>query len=400
MYQASAVRNSGSRFRLGSEGQALRAGGGISPLTNKGGEMRRLITLLIGLLAIAALAAVSATSASAKPRGLNGKILINRADNLATGEEQTFTVNPDGSDFNLLVNNSERGRWSADGSRITVGTDVLGQAIFDFDTGVLASLNLGAQYPDLFLPCGVWSPNDKRLACEGFGITDPSLNGIYTVRSSDGGDLQRVTSDPGGDDCPSDFSPSGNRIVFTRANETTFALYTVRPDGTDLRQISPAGLNVNLCNGSWSPQGNEIPALGPPAELRLPQLDLGAPRQRHRPAPDPGARSWRAERRPERSWLSQPKLVTGRKEDRLQPSGRYRAARHLHRQRRRERALQRHEHPRHQRVQRGLGYAPGYAVREHSAPCVASTGQQRRASRLAARPSYEVSLRASSGKQT
>ena len=220
--------------------------------------MRRLTTFVIAVAAIVVLTAVSATSASARPRGTNGKILINRADNLTTGKEQTFTVDPDGTDFTLLVNNSEAGQWSYDGSRITVGTDALGQAIFDFDAGLLTSLNLAVQYPDLFLPCGVWSPDDKRLACEGFGIADPSLNGIYTVRASDGGDLQRVTSDPGGDDCPSDYSPYGNRIVFTRANDTTFALYTIRPDGTGLRQISPDGLNFNFCNGSWSPQGNEI----------------------------------------------------------------------------------------------------------------------------------------------
>ena len=215
--------------------------------------MQRLTTFLIAVATIVALTAVSATSASARPRGTNGKILINRADNLATGEEQTFTVDPDGTDFSLLANNAEAGQWSYDGTKIA-----LFEGYLEFDTGVFTSLNLDTQYPDLFLPCGVWSPDDKRLACEGFGISDPSLNGIYTVRASDGGDLRRVTSDPGGDDCPSDYSPYGNRIVFTRANDTTFALYTVRPDGTGLRQISPEGLNFNFCNGSWSPQGNEI----------------------------------------------------------------------------------------------------------------------------------------------
>jgi Tol biopolymer transport system component len=173
--------------------------------------MRRLTTLLIGLLAIAAIAAVSATPASARPRGTNGKILINRADNSATGEEQTFTVDPDGTDFTLLANNSEAGQWSWDGTRIAMFEQVL-----DFDSGVFTSLNLGSQYPDMFLGCALWSPDDARLACEGFGLTDPSLNGIYTVRSSDGGDLQRMTSNPGGDDCPADYSPYGNRIVFDR----------------------------------------------------------------------------------------------------------------------------------------------------------------------------------------
>jgi dipeptidyl aminopeptidase/acylaminoacyl peptidase len=215
--------------------------------------MRRLTTFSIAVATIVALTAASATSASARPRGTNGKILINRADNLATGEEQTFTVDPDGTDFSLLVNNAEAGQWSYDGTKIA-----LFEGYLEFDSGVFTSLNLDTQYPDLFLPCGVWSPDDKRLACEGFGITDPSLNGIYTVRASDGGDLQRVTSDPGGDDCPSDYSPYGNRIVFTRANETTYELDTVRPDGTGLRRISPEGLNFNFCNGSWSPQGNEI----------------------------------------------------------------------------------------------------------------------------------------------
>jgi hypothetical protein len=215
--------------------------------------MRRLTTFLCGVLAIVAVAAVSAAPASARSRGTNGKILINRADNSATGEEQTFTVDPDGTDFTLLANNSEAGQWSWDGTRIAM---FLG--VFDFDSGVLTSLNLETQYPDMFLGCAIWSPDDARLACEGFGLTDPNLNGIYTVRSSDGGDLQRVTFNPGGDDCPSDYSPSGNRIVFTRANETTYAIYTVRPDGTGLRQISPPGLNFNFCNGSWSTQGNEI----------------------------------------------------------------------------------------------------------------------------------------------
>jgi WD40-like Beta Propeller Repeat len=215
--------------------------------------MRRLTTFLCGVLVIVAIAAVSAVPATARPGGSNGKILINRADNSATGEEQTFTVDPDGSDFTLLANNSEAGQWSWDGTRIAMF-----EGVFDFDSGVLTSLNLETQYPDMFLGCALWSPDDARLACEGFGLTDPSLNGIYTVRSSDGGDLQRVTSNPGGDDCPSDYSPYGNRIVFTRASETVYALFTVRPDGSGLRQISPPGLNFNFCNGSWSPQGNEI----------------------------------------------------------------------------------------------------------------------------------------------
>ncbi len=212
--------------------------------------MRKLIMLALLAAAVAATVAIPAT---ANPRGTNGKILIGRADNSVTGQEQVSTVDPDGTDLSLLANDAEAGQWSQDGTRIA-----LFQGILDFDTGVFTSLNLDTLYPDLFLPCGEWSPDDARLACEGFGHTDANLNGVYTVRSSDGGDLQRVTSNPGGDDCPSDYSPNGKRIIFTRASETVYALFTVKLDGSGMRQITPPGMNFNFCNGSWSPQGNEI----------------------------------------------------------------------------------------------------------------------------------------------
>jgi hypothetical protein len=86
--------------------------------------MRRALILFIALAALGIIAAASATAAAARPRGTNGKILINRADNSATGEEQTFTVDPDGTDFTLLANNSPRcfsgvptGRLTTPGSR-------------------------------------------------------------------------------------------------------------------------------------------------------------------------------------------------------------------------------------------------------------------------------------------
>ena len=222
--------------------------------------MRRLTTLLIGVVAIVAIAAVSAAPAAARPRGTNGKIVTN-SDNLVTGEEQVYTVDPDGTDEQLVYNNSEVGQWSPDGTRIALVTQ-LGPPevlLFNPDNGSSVDFELpDALYPDLALFCGVWSPNGARLACEGQGQTDPSLNGVYTLRSSDGGDLQRVTSDPGGDDCPSDYSPNGKRLVVTRANETTYEIDTVKLDGSGLKQITPDGMDFNFCNGNWSPQGNDI----------------------------------------------------------------------------------------------------------------------------------------------
>jgi Tol biopolymer transport system component len=213
--------------------------------------------LFMFVLVVAAIGTIVAIPAAAQTRGTNGKLVVN-VDNSTTGTEQVYTVNPDGTDHQLLYDNAEAGQWSPDGRRVVVTLSSGQQLILDVDTGATTDLQLPSRYPDLALFCGVWSPDGSRLACEGFGQTDGSLNGVYTVRSSDGGGLQRVTSEPNGDDCPSDYSPDGRRLVVTRASDTSYELDTVKLDGSGLRQIAPAGTDFDFCSGRWSPQGNAI----------------------------------------------------------------------------------------------------------------------------------------------
>jgi Tol biopolymer transport system component len=205
-----------------------------------------------------AVVALGAGSAAAKPARTNGKIVVN-VDNSVTGQEQVYTVNPDGTDMQFLANDAEAGRWSPDGAKISLIPNEGSGGYLNFDTGAFTDLGLPFdRYPDLALFCGLWSPDGSRLACEGSGQTDGSLNGVYTVRASDGGDLQRVTFDPNGDDCPSDYSPNGKRLVITRASDTSYQIDTVKLDGTGLTQITPEGTDFDFCSGSWSPQGNQI----------------------------------------------------------------------------------------------------------------------------------------------
>jgi Tol biopolymer transport system component len=207
--------------------------------------MRKLIVFT---LLVVGIAAVIALPAAAKPGGTNGKIVVN-VDNNVTGQEQVYTVDPDGTDMQFLANDAEAGQWSPDGTSVSVNGGLL-----NFDTGSFTDLSLGTLYPDLFLGCGVWSPDGARLACEGLSFeVDPTLNGIYTVRSSDGGDLQRVTSAPFGDDCPSDYSPNGRRLLVSNGQ-----LSVVESNGNGLHKITPDGMEVDFCSGSWSPQGNQI----------------------------------------------------------------------------------------------------------------------------------------------
>jgi Tol biopolymer transport system component len=121
-----------------------------------------------------------------------------------------------------------------------------------------SDLGLSDRYPDLALFCGVWSPDGSRMACEGFGQTDGSLNGVYTVRSSDGGGLQRVTSDPNGDDCPSDYIAE-REAARDHAGERHELRDRHRQGGRHRADaLTAPDTNFDFCSGSWSPQGNEI----------------------------------------------------------------------------------------------------------------------------------------------
>ena len=226
--------------------------------------MRRL-TIIGALAALVALAAMSATPAGANPPGSNGRIAFDRFDPLLD-HHVMYTVNPDGSEEHQLPFGACP-RWSPDGTLIAAAcAGDNSAAIINPDDGSYRVLP--RTDPDrLETHCPVWSPDAARLACEGYGQdqfereTDPSLNGLYTIRTSDGGGLTRVTSNPGGADIPGDYSPNGKRLVLGRVDSTDPAgvgLYVVRLSDNWLRQITPAGTLVGESGGDWSPQGNEI----------------------------------------------------------------------------------------------------------------------------------------------
>jgi Tol biopolymer transport system component len=221
--------------------------------------MRKLI---VGFLTAALLCGAAAVPAAAKPRGTNGQIVFGRANHSA------WTINPDGTHEQQLLPGFafEFPVWSLDGSAIVAMSDSDPSAsgwIIDPDTG--AHRALPNPDPAAFDPfaCGVPTPDFERVACSGFGKTDPSLNGIYTVRTSDGGGLRRLTSDTI-EDTIGDFSPDGKRLVYFHIPPEVFApdppnfdlagLFVVKVNGTGTRKIAPCCSS----GGSWSPQGNDI----------------------------------------------------------------------------------------------------------------------------------------------
>jgi dipeptidyl aminopeptidase/acylaminoacyl peptidase len=196
---------------------------------------------------------------------LSGRIAFMRGDE-AEEASVVYTVDPDGSDERRLIpeGNSARPTWSPDGTEIHVFccNDGMVAHFIDPETGEVLRA-LPPPEPSLETYCGgSWSPDGKRISCEGFGVEDRSLNGVYTIRTSDGGGLRRVTSPPnGGFDIPGEFSPDGQRLVFARwIDDEPVGVFVTELDGSGVVRISPQRLLVDDAgfSGSWAPDGSKI----------------------------------------------------------------------------------------------------------------------------------------------
>jgi Tol biopolymer transport system component len=96
-----------------------------------------------------------------------------------------------------------------------------------------------------------FSPDGKHIVYRVWAKEDRSLQ----ILNLEDGKNTKLTS--GNDNFPS-WSPAGDRIAFTRETGGTnsYDIFAIRPDGTDLRQLTQAPGNDAHC--AWSPDGKYI----------------------------------------------------------------------------------------------------------------------------------------------
>ena len=205
--------------------------------------------------------------ASSDTADLPGRLLFSDFDEQGHEFGATHLANPDGSGpVDLALPGPEGGaRWSHDGSELAVMTTLpdgrVGTAVIGPDGSVRRVL--GIPVPHLDLVCTVWSPDDRRLACEGFDDARPSRRGVYVVDAADGSHLVRLTSAPAGAaDVPGDVSPDGRTLVLGRCTEEeSCALVTVPLGGGRTSPLGPGlgpGLGPVEDPGRWSPDGRSL----------------------------------------------------------------------------------------------------------------------------------------------
>ena len=211
---------------------------------------------------------ITTSSAHAAVSGPDGQIVYGRA--LGTSDDtDTYTINPDGTHETDVYSRPAVNRcetWSPDGTKILLGcvfrkNALIRPATIDPNGSHFTLLN--NPDPTLNLFCWSWSPDGRRLACEGSDDVHPERDALYTVRASDGGGLRLLTKNPYGEFfcCPVTnqdgaprYSPDGTQIMFTRFNDRgQSAAFIVNVDGSGTQQVT--GWGVGAFGGDWSPDG-------------------------------------------------------------------------------------------------------------------------------------------------
>jgi Tol biopolymer transport system component len=237
------------------------------------------------LLALVTVAGTAGPALATQP-GPNGRIAFMRFD--ADGLFQIWTANPDLThqvQITFGPSDNWMPAWSPDGTRIAFASHRTdpdpGDATEIMD--VFTMRPDGSDVRKVTDSIGYngnpsWSPDGRWLVFASDRADYPASQGIYRIRSDGSGQPVRVTKLPAKSAWQelARYSPDGSRIAFSEyrgGRETRMgryvaeqaALFTVRPDGSDLRQLTPWGIHAT--DADWSPDGTRLVFAAQPTHI-------------------------------------------------------------------------------------------------------------------------------------
>ena len=196
-----------------------------------------------------------------------GRLAISDLRNLATPMASISVMAADGSNRRVVFSDPSGSAfvptWSPDGQWIAFGFGVFfgardtrpAKLMMVRADGAPQTKDLTTGTPNSGFPS--FSPDGTRIAYRVWGEYDGKREyGIRVLNLADGS-VKTLTTEL--DNFPS-WSPNGDVIAFTRRSGGTedydYDIFTMRPDGTNVRRLTDAPGNDS--HSSWSPDGQSI----------------------------------------------------------------------------------------------------------------------------------------------
>ena len=212
--------------------------------------MARLVNLVVAILALCVAPLGTMTARAAFP-GQNGRIAY--ATIPAGGARVVKTISGDGSDIQIVASDALHPDWSPDGTKIAFTRVTRRRAcsvqISNPDgSGVrnLTGVRSGCEHNPTFTPDG------RRIVfLKGDTLMSMDLQGQHRRQIASRPSSLIHVSDPS-------VSPDGTTIAFQGVKARSLrALFTIRMDGTQLRQLTSFKLNVGT-RIDWAPSGGRL----------------------------------------------------------------------------------------------------------------------------------------------
>ncbi len=179
---------------------------------------------------------------------------------------QIYTMNSDGSHQTRITHdptNAMSPAWSSNGRQIVFdsergskeGQTDINVWVIDADGKNLRQLTF---HPGAWDDYPYWSPDGTQIAFSSDRLSQEGKPPKYEmyVMAPDGSNIKQVTDV--GFASQARWSPDGEWILFEGIIDQVRHIYAIRPDGTDLWQVSAPLPERAMYLGGWSPDGKRI----------------------------------------------------------------------------------------------------------------------------------------------